>query len=226
MYAPYMNERSFIYIVIQDSKKRSSMDTKVTKGQQTREKLLEAALVQFTATGYHGASMRQIAETAGVAVGGIYNHFSSKEEILKAVILAYHPLNFILPALAKTEGETLEAFLRNAAEQLLNALAEQPTLLNIFMIELLEFEGAHLPELFEVLWPKVQIFAQRLTTLDTRLRPLPPLTIVRLFLGSLVGFYITGRILSKLPMPQSQQIGTIDDLVTVLTHGLLTQTTG
>lgn len=185
---------------------------------------MEAALQQFTATGYHGTSMRQIAEAAGVAVGGIYNHFSSKEEILKAVILAYHPLNLILPRLAKTEGETLEELLRNAAEQLLNALAEQPTLLNVFMIELLEFEGVHLPELFEVLWPKVQIFTQRLITVDARLRPLPPLTIVRLFLGSLVGFYITGRILSRLPMPQGQQIGAVEDLVTVLTHGLLSHT--
>lgn len=198
-----------------------NMETKVTKGQQTRERLIEAALQQFTATGYHGASMRHIAEAAGVAVGSIYNHFSSKEEILKAVILAYHPLNIILPSLTKTEGETLEEFLRNAAHQLLNALAERPTLLNIFMLELLEFEGAHLPELFEVLWPKVQFFTQRLATLDDRLRPLPPMTVVRLFLGSLVGFYITGGILSKLSLPQGQQIGTIDDLVTVLTHGLL-----
>lgn len=197
------------------------METKVSKGQQTRDRLIEAALQQFTATGYHGASMRQIAEAAGVAVGGIYNHFSSKEEMLKAVILAYHPLNLIAPRLENVEGETIEAFLTNAAQQFLSALTERPTLLNIFMIELLEFEGAHLPELFTVLWPKVQLFTERLVTLDTRLRPLPPLTVVRLFLGTVVGFYITGGILSKLPLPQGQQIGTVDDLVTVLLHGLL-----
>lgn len=200
------------------------METKVTKGQQTRDRLIEAALQQFTATGYHGASMRQIAEAAGVAVGGIYNHFSSKEEMLKAVILAYHPLNLIVPRLENVEGETIEAFLMNAAQQFLSALTERPTLLNIFMIELLEFEGAHLPELFAVLWPKVQLFTERLVTLDTRLRPLPPLTIVRLFLGTVVGFYITGGILSKLPLPQGHQIGTVDDLVTVLLHGLLANT--
>lgn len=200
------------------------METKITKGQQTRDRLIEAALQQFTATGYHGASMRQIAETAGVAVGGIYNHFASKEEMLKAVILAYHPLNLIVPRLENVEGETIEAFLTNAAQQFLSALTERPTLLNIFMIELLEFEGAHLSELFTVLWPKVQLFTARLVALDTRLRPLPPLTIVRLFLGTVVGFYITGGILSKLPLPQGQQIGTVDDLVTVLTHGLLAQT--
>ena len=197
------------------------MDTRITKGQQTRERLIEAALQQFAATGYHGASMRQIAETAGVAVGGIYNHFSSKEEILKAVILAYHPVNIILPTLAKTEGETLEAFLHDAATQLLNALTERPTLLNIFMIELLEFEGAHLPELFTELWPKVQRFGQRLVALDPRLHRLPPLTIVRLFLSALVGFYITGGVLSKLPLPPGQRIGTVDDLVAVLLHGFL-----
>lgn len=197
---------------------------KVSKGQQTRERLLAAALQQFAVNGYHGTSMRQIAETAGVAVGGIYNHFSSKEEMLKAAILAYHPLNIILPRLDQTEGETLETFLYNAAQLLLNGLAERPALVSIFIIELIEFEGAHLPELFTVLWPKVQRFTQRLMTLDARLRPLPPMTIVRLFLGSLLGFYITGGILSKLPLPQGQQIGTVDDLVTLFVHGLLSST--
>lgn len=199
----------------------TNTENKGNKGQQTRERVMEAALQQFATSGYHGASMRQIADTAGIAVGGIYNHFGSKEAILRAVILAYHPLSIILPSLAKTEGETLEALLRNATHQFMFVLTNRPVLLNIFMIELLEFEGAHLPELFETLGPKAVIFAQRLTAIDTRLRRLPPLTIGRIFLGALLGFYVSGVLLSKLPAPQSQQIGTIDDLVTVLVHGLL-----
>jgi len=218
-----MNERSFIFLNLRRIYERIEMD-KGNKSQQTRERLIEAALQQFAANGYHGASMRQIAEAAGLAVGGIYNHFSGKEEMLKAVILTYHPLNIILPDLAKAEGETLETFLHNATCQFMNVLTKQPTLLNIFMIELLEFEGVHLPELLAVLWPKALAFAHRLVALDARLRPLPPVAIVRIFLGALLGFYVTGALLSKLPQPQAQQIGTVDDLVTVLVHGFLSGT--
>jgi len=197
------------------------MEIKGNKGQLTRERLLEAALQQFTAHGYHGASMRQIADAAGVAVGGIYNHFSSKEEILKAVILAYHPINLLLPGLAKSEGGTLEALLHNAATQFMAVLANRPELLNLFLIELFEFKGAHLPDLFDVLLPKVMTFSQRLVTVDPRLRSLPPMTIIRIFIGTLLGFYISGVVLNQLPAPYAQQLGTVDDLVTILVHGLL-----
>jgi AcrR family transcriptional regulator len=194
-----------------------------TKGQQTRTLLLEAALQQFAANGYHGTSMRQIADAAGVAVGGIYNHFSSKEEILTAVILAWHPLNVLVPALIEgSDAKSLEAFIRSVAQQCMNSLDERPALLRILLIELFEFDGAHLPLLFERLWPNATLLMQRLVALDERLRPLSPLTFVRLFLGALIGFYISGALLSKLPAPHGTQIGTLDDLVTVLVHGLLT----
>lgn len=193
---------------------------KSSKGQQTRERLIEAALQQFVANGYHGASMRQIAEAAGLALGGIYNHFSSKEEILKAVIIAHHPINLILPALMQSEGTTLEAFLHSAASQMLAVLNNRPELFKVFMIELIEFEGAHMPIFFETIGPKVLGFVERLQELDERLRLLPPLTLIRLILGAFLGFYISGTLLSRLPAPHGQQIGTVDDLVTMLVHGL------
>jgi len=197
------------------------METKTERGQLTRERLLEAALKLFAEHGYHGASMRQIADAAGVAVGGIYNHFRNKEEILTAVILAWHPLNLIMPALAETEGKTVEEFVRNAAEQFMETFRARPELLRIFMIELFDFDGAHLPQFFQTMGPKVLLFHERMAAVDERLRPLLPLTLARLFLGALIGFYISGRLLRKLPPPHGQQIGDIEDLVQVLVHGLL-----
>ncbi len=197
------------------------MEIKGNKGQVTRERLLEAALQQFTDNGYHGTSMRQIAAAAEMAVGGIYNHFSSKEEILKAVILANHPVNLVLPSLAQTQGETLEALLCNMALQCMDALASRPEVLNLFIIEVVEFKGAHLPELFEVLFPQALGFAHRLVALEPRLRPISPVTMIRILIGTLFGFYVSGALLTKLPAPYAQQIGTVDDLVTILVHGLL-----
>lgn len=192
-----------------------------TKGQQTRSLVIDAALQQFATHGYHGASMRQIAEAAGIAVGGIYNHFRSKEEILIAVIATWHPLNTIVPLLAQAEGATLEALLHSAAQQCLQSFTEHPEILRILMIELFEFEGIHLPLVFDGLWPKAAAFTHRLTVLDDRLRLRSPLTFARIFFGTLMGFYLSGALLSKLPTPHAEQIGTLDDLVTVLVHGLL-----
>ena len=60
--------------------------------------------------GYHATSMRQIAERADLALGGIYNHFTSKEEIFEAIIVDKHPYKKVLPLILAAEGETVEEF--------------------------------------------------------------------------------------------------------------------
>lgn len=52
--------------------------------EQTRQRLLAAAVEVVTAKGYRKATMREIAEVAGVGSATIYNYFPSKERILFA----------------------------------------------------------------------------------------------------------------------------------------------
>ena len=59
--------------------------------------------------------MRQIAERAGLALGGIYNHFPNKETIFSELILERHPYRQILPILLNTPADNPESFVRSAA---------------------------------------------------------------------------------------------------------------
>jgi AcrR family transcriptional regulator len=51
----------------------------------TRDTLLDAATQVFARRGFHGASLDEIAETAGFTRGAIYKHFTDKEDLLLAV---------------------------------------------------------------------------------------------------------------------------------------------
>ena len=51
----------------------------------TRAKILEAAMRAFAEQGYAGASVRRIADEAGMAPGLMYRHFESKREVLRAI---------------------------------------------------------------------------------------------------------------------------------------------
>src|SRR5688500_3819572 len=93
-----------------------------TRGDQTRTALIDAAFALFTDRGYHGTSMRQIAQGAGLALGGIYNHFNGKEAIFLAVIRAYHPYREVVAALAETDAPSPEVYFRHAAQQMVSAL--------------------------------------------------------------------------------------------------------
>src|SRR5512140_3258307 len=83
------------------------------RGGQTRAGLVSAAYELFLEHGFHGTSMRQIAQRAGLALGGIYNHFTSKEEVFVAVLMAYHPYHEMIPAIAQARGATAEEFFRS-----------------------------------------------------------------------------------------------------------------
>lgn len=47
---------------------------------------LTAALEAFLELGYHGATMRDIAQRAGLSVPGVYHHYASKQQMLVAVL--------------------------------------------------------------------------------------------------------------------------------------------
>jgi len=53
---------------------------------QTRQQLLVAAAQVFASRGYHGATVSQIATTAGYTTGAVYSNFTSKEGLFLALI--------------------------------------------------------------------------------------------------------------------------------------------
>jgi AcrR family transcriptional regulator len=50
------------------------------------EAILLAALLRFVEKGYHGATIREVAQRSGVSVAGLYHHFPSKLELLERLI--------------------------------------------------------------------------------------------------------------------------------------------
>src|ERR1700722_3655919 len=59
--------------------------SRVSRQDNRRAQLLDAAARLFRERGYHATSMRDIAKAVGMLSGSIYYHFESKEEMLLAV---------------------------------------------------------------------------------------------------------------------------------------------
>jgi TetR/AcrR family transcriptional repressor of nem operon len=58
---------------------------RMTKGEQTRRKIIAAAAPIFNQHGYEGSSLAALMAATGLKKGGIYRHFSSKEELAAEV---------------------------------------------------------------------------------------------------------------------------------------------
>ena len=53
----------------------------LTKGDRTRQHIVAKAAAIFNQHGYEGSSMQDLVKATGIEKGGIYGHFSSKEEL-------------------------------------------------------------------------------------------------------------------------------------------------
>src|ERR1700758_2532153 len=55
------------------------------KGELTRERIIAQAAPLFNQRGFAGCSMQDVMEATGLEEGGLYRHFSSKEELAAEV---------------------------------------------------------------------------------------------------------------------------------------------
>jgi AcrR family transcriptional regulator len=192
----------------------------ISRGEQTRTSILQAAYDLFLTTGYHGTSMRQIANRAGIALGGIYNHFSSKEEIFTAVIVAYHPINELLPALDQASGGSAESLLRNAAQRIGDRISGRPEFLNLFFSEMVEFKGRHIPLLLSAFMPRIMVFSERLTPHMPELRAIPVPILVRVFISMVLAYILTELFINPI-FPNEYRKDSKTHFIDIFLHGVL-----
>jgi len=191
----------------------------LVRGERTYTIIVQEAHHLFLTHGFHGTSMRQIAAGAGIALGSIYNHFPSKEDIFIAVLLEYHPLFDVLPAMNAAQGETIEALIRDAASRMVAGMGDRMDFLNIVFIELVEFKGCHLPIILQKMFPELMQFAQRFGEAKAELRPISPPVVARAFIGLFFSFVMTELIIAnQLPTVQEDAF---DSFVEIFLHGIL-----
>lgn len=84
------------------------MADKVTDFSARKLELIEGAAEVFARAGYHGCSMRDVAERIGMRQSSIYHHFRSKDDIL-AAICTYGGETFLrnIRAIRAAEGTPL-----------------------------------------------------------------------------------------------------------------------
>ena len=87
--------------------------------ESTKERILESAYNLFIEKGYHGCSMRDIAQATRIQVSSLYNHFTGKEQIFEAVFADRHPMFRILSILNTVSGKTTEKLVSKATRKLL-----------------------------------------------------------------------------------------------------------
>ena len=194
---------------------------KLKKGEVTRLAIEDAAISLFLEQGYHATSMRQIAERAELALGGIYNHFTSKDEIFQGVIIDKHPYKQILPAILAAEWETVEEFFKNAFHIVISEMDKRPEFVNLMFIELVEFKGKHGAVMLKEIAPKMLPVFERVIKSRKSLRVTNPAVMMRSFMGLIFSYYVTGMVISNSIISKLMPRDISDQYVDIFLHGIL-----
>ncbi len=137
----------------------------MAKGTKEREELiLQAAIKVFSEKSYNGATTREIADEAGVAVGTLFRHFQNKEDILNGLLMEI--TKNIMPKIAVESLETIfKEYLGTSPEKTLLAFIDSRV--NIFnenyeILKVVGMEAVYNAELRDAIIDKVYLPVQRI----------------------------------------------------------------
>jgi len=109
--------------------------------EETKERILQAAIREFSEGGFDGARMEGIAREAGVNKAMLFYYFSSKKELYKTVIV--QAIGALLSEMrnAFADGATPEKLIENIPRVYISFLSSHP-----YVVKIVGRELTHRPE--------------------------------------------------------------------------------
>lgn len=150
----------------------------------SREEILTAAIQLFSAAGYAGVSMRDIARACHLNVGSLYHYFSDKQHLhLAAMQQAFAGRSLILLQVLEGPEPPLQRLTR-LIDVLCHLLSEDQTFSRLIQRELLDADEVRLKLLAE------EVFGEFSTALNTLCQQLNPQFDPALLATSIMGMVL------------------------------------
>jgi TetR/AcrR family transcriptional regulator, acrAB operon repressor len=132
------------------------------RSERSRGQILRAALKLFSSFGYHGTSMRDIAEEAGVSTGNVYHQFSDKEAIFRTLLDQYWEM--LAQPDAPLNKALAEGAFPNDLEKLARAardsVAKYRRYVSLVYVDVVEFDGTHIRRFYADMAGRFQAFLE------------------------------------------------------------------
>ena len=118
---------------------------------ETRAKLTAAGAQVFAASGFHAASMADVAGEAGLSQGAAYNHFPGKDAVFAAAFEAGEPFAGLIEAISRAGEAASDDTFEQRLVRALQILAPGPSRgwFDLLLIDMVEFDGRHWRALYQ-----------------------------------------------------------------------------
>lgn len=184
-------------------------------------KILDAATQEFLKHGYAGATIDQIAATAGVSKPTVYSHFRNKEELFSVLIerLAKDKYQTIFNV---DDPQALQAkpqiVLRRVITNIFNIASGDPDF--VAFMRLIIGESGRFPEIAQpylrnIAKPSLETMSQYLMS-SPDVQSTDPEATARIVLGSVIYFFLLQEVLhgkSVIPLERDRLIDSLIELI-------------
>lgn len=188
-----------------------------------RAQILDAATVVFAQQGFHRATIKQIARTAGIADGTIYIYFKNKTDLLLGILNRLNESERRRADLAQSLDGDLRGFFKTYVRHRLTLLGENLAAFRAVLPDILS--NAELRERYydEVIGPSFALAEPMLEQLIAagEIKPIDPTIVVRSITGSFLGMLML-RLLGD-PTIEARWMDLPDLLTDLIFDGLANQ---
>ncbi|NKQ34494.1 MAG: TetR/AcrR family transcriptional regulator [Chloroflexi bacterium] len=171
-----------------------------------KAQILDAAATVFSQRGYENATTREIAETADLAEGTLYNYFQNKRELLIGVAQAY--ADEVSADIQSVEAEQFEDML---AQLMANRFrrGRERRLFMLFLAEARHNADVHRYYVEEALYRIMDVTEQRVTALIAagKMRPVDPIVASRTMSAAIMGFAALFELGITVPYSSPERLG-------------------
>ena len=116
----------------------------------TKERILEAALEMFSQNGYAGTNIRELSASLGLVKSGVYKHFESKEAIWNALLdqmIAYYADHFGSAEHLPPVPDSLEGLVTMTMQMLSFTVRDEKVIMTRKVLTLEQFRDVRAREL-------------------------------------------------------------------------------
>ncbi len=184
---------------------------------------MRIALDVFRSCGYGGASLEQVAATAGVSLESLRAVYPDKDHLFAALIAKYSPVDAVNSVLDEVQGETAEEIVRDLVHRLVSVFTADRAFLDLAAMDVQANNGANIGNLSLQSVPQVLTLRQRLKQTG-ELRPVSDFILARTLVSMVIGFVLSEQMvpgIARLAMHLLPQRGWVDGMIDLMLYGVL-----
>jgi AcrR family transcriptional regulator len=176
--------------------KQNRQQKKESITKQRQGQILDAALQVFSKRGFAHATTAEIAQTAGIAEGTIYNYYKNKRDLFISVIRNYIMSDPVVELIKKSQGLEDINLISSLVENRLNLSLREIDSFLLLMSELHRDQELRRQFMEEVTGPIVIELEKYIGSITSsgRARPLNIAVVTRALIGMMIGLLIINKV--------------------------------